>query len=141
MSEESNRDLPQPPEQQQVSRAHATLTRPGLSDWFIRHPIGTTLLTVGIVSVAGVVVGSAAYSVVTKSFRWEGFRGAEDTANHLVGALMMGVGGVSALGCTVGQGLSGMSTLSLSSFVAVAAIIAGAVAALRYQIWRVERMA
>jgi uncharacterized membrane protein YedE/YeeE len=51
----------------------------------------------------------------------------------------MGVGGVTALGCTIGQGLSGVSTLSLTSFVAVAAIIGGAVAALRYQSWRVER--
>ena len=97
------------------------------------------LLSVGIVSVVGVVVGSAAYSLVAKSFRWEGFRDAADTANHLAGATLMGVGGVTALGCTVGQGLSGLSTLSLTSFVAVPAIIAGAVAALRYQVWRIER--
>jgi hypothetical protein len=97
------------------------------------------LLTVGIVSVAGVIAGSAAYAVVSKRFRWEGFRDAQDTGNHLIGALLMGVGGVTALGCTIGQGLSGLSTLSLTSFVAVAAIIAGAVAALRFQIWRIER--
>jgi len=108
-------------------------------DWLMFFSDKSKLLTIGIVSVAGVVVGSAIYSVATKSFRWEGFRDAGDTANHLVGATLMGVGGVTALGCTVGQGLSGMSTLSLTSFVAVAAIIAGAVAALRYQIWRIER--
>jgi uncharacterized membrane protein YedE/YeeE len=110
-------------------------------DWLMFFSDKSKALTIGIVSVLGVVVGSAAYSLLTSSFRWEGFRGAEDTANHVIGALLMGVGGVTALGCTVGQGLSGMSTLSLTSFVAVAAIIAGAVAALRYQIWRVERMA
>ena len=99
------------------------------------------LLTVGIVSVAGVVVGSALYALATHSFRWEGFRDAGDTANHLAGAVLMGVGGVTALGCTIGQGLSGLSTLSLTSFVAAASIIAGAVAALRWQAWRIERAA
>ena len=108
-------------------------------DWLMFFSDTSKLLTIGIVSVVGVVVGSALYSVATRSFRWEGFRDAGDTANHLVGATLMGVGGVTALGCTVGQGLSGMSTLSLTSFVAVAAIIAGAVAALRYQIWRIGR--
>ena len=108
-------------------------------DWLMFFSDKGKLLTLGIVSVFGVVVGSAAYSLLTKSFRWEGFRDAGDTANHLVGAVLMGVGGVTALGCTIGQGLSGMSTLSLSSFVAMSAIVAGAVAALRFQIWRVER--
>ncbi len=108
-------------------------------DWLMFFSDKSKLLTIGIVSVVGVVVGSAAYSLLTKSFRWEGFRDAGDTANHLVGAVLMGIGGVTALGCTIGQGLSGMSTLSLTSFVAVAAIIAGAVAALRYQVWRIER--
>jgi uncharacterized protein len=110
-------------------------------DWLILFSDKSRLLTVGIVSAAGVVVGSALYSVATRSVRWEGFRDAQDTANHLIGAALMGVGGVAALGCTIGQGLSGISTLSLTSFVALAAIVLGAVAALRFQIWRVERAA
>jgi len=110
-------------------------------DWLMFFSDKSKLLSVGIVSVVGVVVGSAAVALASKSFRWEGFRDAQDTANHLIGAVLMGVGGVTALGCTIGQGLSGMSTLSLTSFVAVAAIIAGAVAALRWQIWRIERAA
>jgi uncharacterized membrane protein YedE/YeeE len=108
-------------------------------DWLMFFSDQSKLLTIGIVSVAGVVVGSGAYALATRGFRWEGFRDAGDTANHLVGALLMGIGGVTALGCTIGQGLSGLSTLSLTSFVAVAAILAGAVAALRYQVWRIER--
>ncbi|MEO8806633.1 MAG: YeeE/YedE family protein [Burkholderiaceae bacterium] len=108
-------------------------------DWLMFFSDKAKLLTVGIVSVAGVVAGSALYAVATRSFRWEGFRDAGDTANHLVGAVLMGVGGVTALGCTIGQGLSGMSTLSLTSLVAMPSIIAGAVAALRWQAWRVER--
>ncbi|HHY48391.1 MAG TPA: YeeE/YedE family protein, partial [Alphaproteobacteria bacterium] len=80
------------------------------------------------------------WALVTRQFRWEGLHGTEDTANHLVGAVLMGAGGVTALGCTVGQGLSGLSTLALGSFIAFAAILVGGVAGLRYQAWRVERM-
>jgi uncharacterized protein len=108
-------------------------------DWLMFFSDKAKRLTIGIVSVTGVVVGSAAYALVAKRFRWEGFRDARDTANHLVGATLMGAGGVTALGCTIGQGLSGVSTLSVGSFIALAAIIGGAVAALRYQAWRVER--
>ena len=108
-------------------------------DWLMFFSDRSKLLTIGIVSVVGMFAGSAAHAVLTRSFRWEGFRDAQDTAHHLVGALLMGVGGVAALGCTVGQGLSGLATLSLGSFVAVAGIVAGALLALRWQVWRIER--
>jgi uncharacterized membrane protein YedE/YeeE len=98
------------------------------------------IVTVGIAAVLGMIAGSLAWTLATRQFRWEGFQGTEDTANHLVGGLLMGVGGVTALGCTIGQGISGLSTLALGSVVAVAAIIVGALAALKYQMWRIERM-
>ncbi len=110
-------------------------------DWLILFSDQSKVLTVGIVTTLGVVVGSAVVALATRRFRWEGFAGTEDTANHLVGAVLMGVGGVTAMGCTVGQGLSGVSTLALGSFVALAGIVAGAVLALRYQVWRLERLA
>ena len=94
------------------------------------------IVSFGIAAALGVVAGSFVYSVATKSFRWEGFRDAEDTANHLVGGVLMGFGGVTALGCTIGQGLSGISTLALGSFITVAAIIVGAIGAFKYQYWR-----
>jgi len=108
-------------------------------DWLMFFSDKSKLLTIGIVSTAGLVAGSALHAVLTRSFHWEGFGGAQDTADHLIGATLMGVGGVTALGCTVGQGLSGLSTLSLTSVVALASIIAGAVAALRFQAWRIAR--
>ncbi len=110
-------------------------------DWLMFFSDKTKVITLGIASVFGVIAGSAVMALVTKSFRWEGFGGTEDVANHLVGATLMGIGGVTAMGCTVGQGLSGISTLSTMSFIAVAAIIAGAVLAFKYQMWRLERMA
>ncbi|MFZ4757798.1 MAG: YeeE/YedE family protein [Burkholderiaceae bacterium] len=98
-------------------------------------------VTLGIASALGLLAGSTAYALGTRSFRWEGFGGAEDTANHLVGAALMGVGGITALGCTIGQGVSGVSTLSLGSLIALVSMFAGGVAGVRYQMWRVERMA
>jgi uncharacterized protein len=109
-------------------------------DWLMFFSDKSKVITLGIASVLGVIVGSFVVALVTRSFRWEGFGGTEDVANHLVGAVLMGVGGVTAMGCTVGQGLSGISTLSITSFIAVAAILAGAVMALKYQVWRLERM-
>ena len=96
-------------------------------------------VTFGIASVVGVVLGSAAYALASKRFRWEGFASLADLRNQLVGALLMGFGGVTALGCTIGQGLSGISTLAIGSFIALAGIIAGSVAALKYTLWREER--
>lgn len=108
-------------------------------DWLMFFSDRSKVLTLGIVSVFGVVAGSAVYSIFSRRFHWEGFRDAKDTGNHLVGAALMGVGGVSAMGCTIGQGLSGISTLSLTSLVAVAAILAGSVAGLKYQLWQLGR--
>ncbi len=110
-------------------------------DGLVFYSDASKRVTQGMVLVLGVVLGSAAVALVTRSFRWEGFRNAEDTANHLVGGALMGVGGIAAMGCTVGQGLSGLSTLALGSFITLAAIMAGAVLALRWQVWRLERMA
>ncbi len=81
------------------------------------------------------------YALATRTFRWEGFGNAEDVANHMVGGMLMGAGGVTALGCTIGQGLSGVSTLAVGSFIALAGIVVGAWLAFKYQIWRLERMA
>ena len=96
-------------------------------------------LTFGIASVLGVVLGSAAYALAARQFRWEGFASLADLRNQLVGAVLMGFGGVTALGCTIGQGISGLSTLAIGSFIAVAGIIAGSVGMLKYTLWREER--
>lgn len=98
-------------------------------------------VTFGIASTAGVIAGSLAYALASRTFRWEGFAGAEDTANHVVGGMLMGFGGVLALGCTIGQGLTGVSTLALGSILAFLAIVAGAAATMKYQYWRLERQA
>jgi len=110
-------------------------------DWLMFFSDKSKVITLGIAAVLGMIAGSTAYALASRSFRWEGFRDTEDTANHIIGAILMGFGGVTALGCTVGQGLSGMSTLALGSIIAWLSIIGGAVAGVKYQAWRLERSA
>ena len=97
------------------------------------------VITYGIASAAGVILGSLAYALASRKFRWEGFRDAEDTANHLVGAALMGFGGITALGCTIGQGISGFSTLALGSIVTFCAIVAGSAATMKWQYARMMK--
>ncbi len=109
-------------------------------DWLMFFSDRSKVLTLGIAAVIGMVAGSAAYALASRTFRWEGFRDTEDTANHVVGAALMGFGGITALGCTVGQGLSGVSTLAAGSIIAWLSIIGGAVIGVKYQAWRLQRM-
>jgi uncharacterized membrane protein YedE/YeeE len=97
------------------------------------------IVTFGIASTAGVIAGSLAYALLSKTFRWEGFRDAEDTGMHILGGLLMGFGGITALGCTIGQGISGFATLALGSILTFGAIVAGAAATMKWQYWRMTR--
>jgi uncharacterized membrane protein YedE/YeeE len=88
-----------------------------------------------------VIAGSGAWALISRNFRWEGFVSLEDTANHLIGAALMGFGGVTAMGCTVGQGITGFSTLAARFHLTFLAIVAGAAAMLKLQYWRIMREA
>lgn len=119
----------------------------GVQSYTFVNPLGETLtfignggslqlLTVGMVAVLGVLLGALAWNVLTGRFRWEWFTTREDFLRHAAGAVLMGVGGVLALGCSVGQGITGVSTLALGSWLALAAMIIGAATALRVQYYR-----
>ncbi|QNN55897.1 YeeE/YedE family protein [Diaphorobacter ruginosibacter] len=108
-------------------------------DWLLFFSDRSKVLTWGAVAVFGVVFGAFVQALVRREFRWQGFADTADLSRHLVGATLMGIGGVMALGCTVGQGISAVSALQIASFIAIAAIIAGAVIALRAQQWWLER--
>lgn len=95
----------------------------------------------GVMVTLGVLLGSMAAAVVRHEFRVESFHSAEDMGNHLVGAVLMGFGGVTAMGCSIGQGISGLSLLSTGSGIAVIGMVLGAWLGLRVQTWRVERSA
>jgi uncharacterized membrane protein YedE/YeeE len=96
-------------------------------------------LTFGIASVIGVVAGSLAYALAARKFHWEGFASVADLRTQLVGAVLMGFGGVTSLGCTIGQGISGVSTLAIGSFLAIGGIVAGSVVTLKWMLWQAER--
>lgn len=112
-----------------------------LLEWLVFFSDQNRTLTLGVVSVIGVPVGAALSALQAGEFRLEGFRDPGDMLHHLAGAVLMGVGGVTAMGCSIGQGISGVSTLGLTSLVALAALIAGAVLGLKYLNWQLERSA
>ena len=96
-------------------------------------------VTFGIASVAGVILGSATYALISRRFRWQGFTDIADMRHHIIGGILMGFGGVTGLGCTIGQGITGVSTLALGSFLTLFSIIAGAVFAMKYLAWQMDR--
>jgi hypothetical protein len=88
-------------------------------------------LNFGIATVAGVFAGSLVTALATRRFHWEGFTSPRQMLRSAGGAALMGAGGAMAYGCSIGQGLTGLSTLALASFVAVAGILLGTAAGLR----------
>lgn len=87
-------------------------------------------------AVFGVLTGALLAALHVREFRWEAYDDAREMRRHILGSALMGIGGVMALGCTIGQGITGLSTLSIGSFLALAGIFAGARAGLY---WLVER--
>lgn len=106
------------------------------------NPIGRTIqyglkgfsssyLTLGIITVFGVIFGSLAWALKTKTFRIEKFASRSDFTSHLGGAILMGIGGVLGMGCTVGQGITGISTLAIGSIITLFGIFVGCWGALK----------
>ena len=80
---------------------------------------------------AGILAGAAAGALLDRSARWEGFDSTPRLAASALGGTLMGLGGVLAAGCSIGQGLSGLSTLAVASLPAAVGIVLGAWLALR----------
>lgn len=93
----------------------------------------SSMVTFGIATVFGVGIGSFLHALYTKSFRWESFSSPQDMFYHIIGGTLMGFGGVTAMGCTIGQGITGISTLSLGSFLAWISILAGSAITMKIQ--------
>jgi uncharacterized membrane protein YedE/YeeE len=97
---------------------------------YVMLSTGSTL-NFGIVTVFGVFAGSLLTALLTGRFRLEGYTSPRHMLRSAGGAALMGIGGVMAFGCSIGQGLTGLSTLALASFVTVAGILLGTAAGLR----------
>lgn len=93
-------------------------------------------VTFGLAAFAGVIVGSFLYAILSGTFRKEWFASKGDFANHAIGAVLMGIGGVMALGCTIGQGVTGFSTLSVGSMLTFVSIVLGAATTMKIQYYK-----
>nr|WP_199930596.1 YeeE/YedE family protein [Sedimenticola thiotaurini] len=96
----------------------------------------STLLTFGIMALFGVIAGSLLWALISRSFRIEWFVNFKDFATHVIGAILMGFGGVLAMGCTIGQGITGTSTLAIGSFLALGAIMLGSALTMKVQYYK-----
>ena len=103
---------------------------------YVASGFDRTLLTFGIMALAGVIAGSLLWSLISRNFRIEWFASVRDFFNHLVGAILMGFGGVLAMGCTIGQGVTGFSTLALGSILTFVAIVLGSAITMKVQYYK-----
>jgi hypothetical protein len=90
------------------------------------QPANLSLVNFGVMALGGVIIGSFLYSLVTRKFRIEWFANFRDFLAHAIGGILMGIGGVLSMGCTIGQGVTGISTLALGSILTFMAIVFGA---------------
>ena len=104
---------------------------------YIYQGFAWSYLSFATVVVLGVISGSLLYTLAFRKIRIEWFVSWKDFRSHVGGAVLMGVGGVLGMGCTIGQGISGMATLALGSFFTVIAIVIGSAATMKYQYYRI----
>lgn len=92
-----------------------------------------TVATFGVMLSLGVLFGAFVSAKLRGDFRLESFGSPREVLEHLAGGVLMGFGGVTALGCSIGNGVTGVALLSAGSFLAIIGITAGALLALRVQ--------
>jgi uncharacterized protein len=106
---------------------------------WLSEPTRLTLVSFGVMTVIGVIAGSFLYALASGRLRLEWFASFQDFASHAAGGLLMGYGGFVAMGCTIGQGITGVSTLALGSFLAFGSMVAGAALTMKVQYFLIER--
>jgi len=89
---------------------------------YLQSGFNNLLLSFGVCAIAGIIVGSFSSALIFRNFHFEWFPSMKDFMNHLIGAILMGVGGVLGMGCTIGQAVAGTSTMSIGSFIVFASI-------------------
>jgi len=99
---------------------------------YLLNPTKLSLINFGVMALAGVIAGSFLYAAATRSFRIEWFASFKDFVNHAAGGVLMGVGGVLSMGCTVGQAITGVSTLAIGSILTFFAIVIGSAGTMKY---------
>jgi uncharacterized membrane protein YedE/YeeE len=105
---------------------------------YLLNPKNTLFINFGVMALSGVIIGSFLYAVLTRKFRIEWFANANDFLAHAVGGVLMGVGGVLSMGCTIGQGVTGVSTLALGSILTFVAIVFGSALTMKTQYYMLD---
>jgi len=119
----------------------------GVQSFSFTNPMGETfdyiisgtrssMVTFGMMALFGVVVGSFLYAVIFRKFRIEWFNSFGDFMNHAIGGVLMGIGGILAMGCTIGQGVTGFSTLAIGSMMAFVCFILGSAITMKVQLYK-----
>ncbi|MFA9461965.1 YeeE/YedE family protein [Thiohalorhabdus methylotrophus] len=126
----------QPPVQHAAAQSYTFVSPAGDLGRWITGGFGTNLLSFGLMALAGVVVGSLVWALVSRTFRFEWFASWKDAGNHVIGGFLMGIGGVMGMGCTIGQGVTGISTLALGSFLTFGSIVIGAALTMKIQYYK-----
>jgi len=103
-----------------------------VGDLFLLLAMNRPAVLFSVAAVVGVPVGAFIAGLLTRNLALETFTDREDLPRNLVGAALMGFGGTIALGCTFGQGLSGLSTLSVSAMITIGGILLGCLWGIRY---------
>ena len=105
---------------------------------YLLSPSNLMLVNFGVMALTGVIVGSFLYSVLFRKFRIEWFASGSDFVNHAVGGVLMGIGGVLSMGCTIGQAVTGISTLALGSILTFVAIVFGSALTMKVQYYQMD---
>ena len=105
---------------------------------YLLSPTNFTLINFGVMALSGVIVGSFLYSLLFGKFRIEWFASGQDFISHAVGAVLMGIGGVLSMGCTIGQGVTGVSTLAIGSIVTFLSIVFGSALTMKVQYYLMD---
>lgn len=133
----ASEDEVKPADSRPLSAQSFTFINPmGQTLGYVGSGFDATLLTFGVMAVAGVILGSFLWAVLSRGFRIEWFASFKDFLNHVIGAVLMGLGGVLAMGCTIGQGVTGISTLALGSFLTFTAIVFGSALTMKIAYYR-----
>ena len=103
---------------------------------FLETGFASYYMSFALVTGAGVIVGAFLYALVTRQMRLEWFQSVADVVRHVIGGLLMGFGGVLAIGCTIGQAVSGVSTLAMGSFLTFASICVGSALTMKCQYYK-----
>ncbi|WP_455380625.1 YeeE/YedE family protein [Acidihalobacter prosperus] len=108
----------------------------GQALYFLSDGFKSKLVTFGMMVATGVVAGSFLYALFTRKLRLEWFSSANDFMRHIAGGFLMGVGGVLGMGCSIGQGITGVSTLALGSYMTLISIIFGSALTMKIEYYR-----